>query len=268
MPDISVIIPTYRRPAELAETIESVLAQSGVSLEIHVIDDCHEGSAEPVVARFDRANIIYHRNPVPSGGRPARVRNYGLQFATSDILHFLDDDDLVPEGYYQAALKAFADHPEAGVVFGKVETFGDGDIWSEQIYFDRAFSRARSLDRLGLPVAIAATLFFSPTLLVCSAAMIRRRCALAVGGFDLDPPIAEDVDFYGRAIRRFGAHVIDRTSIRYRIGPSMMHQPNRQGVISGSYVVIQSRYRRERGSLEFYAVKLLSRILGALHALH
>ena len=268
MPDISVVIPTFRRPVELAEAIDSVLAQEGVTVEIHVIDDCFKGSASWVSERYDRPEVHYHRNPNPSGGRPARVRNYGAQFASGDIVHFLDDDDIVPSGYYADALKAFQQNPEIGVVFGRIEPFGSGEIWAEQIYFDKAFARASRLQALGLSVAFAATMFFQPTLLVCSAAMIRRGCLLSLGGFDADPPVAEDVDFYARAIRRYGAYVVNRTSIRYRIGPSMMHQPNRQGVIAGSYVVMHARYRRERGAFDYYWMKFLARLLGALHVLH
>ncbi|WP_374544653.1 glycosyltransferase family 2 protein [Rhodoblastus sp.] len=265
-PDISVVIPTYRRPGPLAEAIESVLAQQGPSCEILVVDDCPAGSAERVVRRFEGWNVTYLRSPAPSGGRPATVRNFGFQQARADIIHFLDDDDLVPEGYYAEALEVFAEQPEIGVVFGKVEPFGDSDVESERDYFEAAYRRARRYRGLGSRLGFSAAMFFQQTLLICSAGMVRRACVEAIGGFDPAPSLAEDVDFFARAIRHSGAVVLDRTSIHYRIGPSLMRLPDRQPLIESSYRAIHERYRREHGAVDFYALKTFAKILDRLHA--
>ena len=52
--DFSVVIPTYRRKNQLGEALASVLRQSGVTLEILVIDDCPDGSARDVVGALQR----------------------------------------------------------------------------------------------------------------------------------------------------------------------------------------------------------------------
>ena len=41
---------------------------------------------------------------------------------------------------------------------------------------------------------------------------------------DGDLRLMEDVDFFARAIRRFGARFVDRVTLHYRIGPSLMRQ--------------------------------------------
>jgi glycosyltransferase involved in cell wall biosynthesis len=260
-PDISVIIPTFRRPQSLVEAIESVLRQKGVTCEIRVVDDCHEGSAEASVAPYLDRGVIYSRSPAPSNGRPAVVRNFGYQDAKAEILHFLDDDDLVPEGYYVKALEVFAQRPDIGVVFGNIEPFGSVGIASERDFFDRAFRRARKYRRLGPKLGFSAAMFFQEPLLVCSAAMIRKRCVVEIDGFDPGPSLAEDVDFYARAIRKFGAVLLERTSIYYRIGPSLVHQPGRQPKMESSYREIHARYRREHGPVNFLALKILAKIL-------
>jgi hypothetical protein len=45
-------------------------------------------------------------------------------------------------------------------------------------------------------------MLFGPTLLVCSAGMIRREQVEAVGGFDASLPLVEDVEVYLRAMRQ------------------------------------------------------------------
>ncbi len=260
-PDISVIVPTFRRPQPLIEAIESVLAQKGVTCEIRVIDDCPNGSAEEAVAPYFDRGLIYRRSPSPSGGRPALVRNLGWQDAQADVIHFLDDDDLVPEGYYAEALEVFGQRPDIGVVFGKVEPFGKMDISGERDYFDRAHRRARKYQSLGAKLGFSAAMFFQETLLVCSAAMIRKRCVAEIDGFSNGPVIAEDVDFYARAIRKFGAVLLDRTSIHYRIGPSLMRLPDRQPLIEESYRDMHSRYKQEHGAVDYFAMKTFAKLL-------
>ncbi|MDR3497278.1 MAG: glycosyltransferase family 2 protein [Ancalomicrobiaceae bacterium] len=270
MPDISVVIPTFRRPELLAETIASVLAQPEVTSEIIVVDDCPDGSAAPVAASFADRGVAYHRTTAPSGGRPALVRNAGLQHATADIVHFLDDDDLVPDGYYPAALDLFRRNRQVGVVFGRIEPFGEQDVAAETGYFDTAYRNARFLAHFGTRLGFSASMVFRSTLIICSAAMIRRQSAQALGGFDPNPLLAEDVEFYARAIRRFGAVVADRTSIRYRIGPSLMRSERqldeRQQLISAAYRSFQRRYHRDHGVLDYSALKVFAHLLGAVHA--
>src|SRR5678815_3984049 len=74
-PDVSVIIPTYRRPIPLGESIRSALDQEGVGVEVHVIDDSPEGAGRPVVEAIDDSRIRYEQMPSPTGGLPSRVRN-------------------------------------------------------------------------------------------------------------------------------------------------------------------------------------------------
>jgi glycosyltransferase involved in cell wall biosynthesis len=257
-----VVIPTFRRPAELAQAIESVLRQGDVAVEILVLDDCPDGTAEPVVLAIADPRVRYLRRDRPSAGCPALVRNAAWSMVTAPIVHFLDDDDLVPEGHYSRARAAFAAHPQIGVVFGRIEPFGDDDseVRRERAYFENAAARARSCRRYGRRWGFAATMLFKPTLLVCGAAMIRRDCLKALDGFDISLPLMEDVDFYARAIRRFGAFFLDEVALYYRIGPSMMHREGVTSLIAGSYRLMRQRYRREWGVANFFLLNGFARL--------
>ena len=76
----------------------------------------------------------------------------------------------------------------------------------------------------------------------------------------------EDADFHIRAMRRFGAFYLDRISLHYRIGgSSLMHSPNPSELqVSDErkgHLQIHSKYRRERGLLEYYALQIFTRTL-------
>ena len=259
--DISVIIPTFRRPLELREALDSVLGQGAVSVEVIVVDDSPEGSAQSVVENLGDPRVSYLRNRAPTGGVPGIVRNLGWPVARGRYIHFLDDDDLVPEGHYAVAKAAFEANPAIGVLFGRIEPFGkvDTDVERERLYFDIAARRALASRRFGPRLGFAGRLLFGNTLLVCSAGMIRRECVAAIKGFDADSRLVEDVDFYARAIRRFGVLFLDRTVLHYRISLSLIHRPDVQPIIERSYQLMHRNYRREWGLVDFMAMKLFAR---------
>lgn len=264
-PEISVVIPTFRRPAELRQALESVAAQGGVHVEVIVVDDCPDGSARAVATAFPPELVRYLVNPSPSRGRPALVRNLGAAQATGELIHFLDDDDLVPDGYYAHVRDLFGASPGLDVVFGRIEPFGrdPAAVSEEAAYFAAAARRAGRCGRLGR-WGLAAAMLFRPTLLVCGAAILRRSCWPALQGFDARLPLMEDVDFYMRAIRARGARFVDRLALRYRIGPSLMHRAERpRGLIADSYRHMHRRYRGEHGLLEFWLLKLMAKAIRA-----
>jgi glycosyltransferase involved in cell wall biosynthesis len=265
--DFSVIIPTYRRPKELVEAMSSVLCQTGATVEIFVIDDSPEGSVQEVVERFRDARVMYLKNPNPTGGLPSVVRNLGWPHAQGAFVHFLDDDDIVPDRHYIAVKKAFAAPPKVGIVFGRIEPFGSGpgaQLQNERHYFADAARRAILCRRFGAKWAFTSQMLFNKALLVCSASVLRRQCVEQLGGFDPGIRLMEDADFHVRAIREFGAHFIDRIAIRYRIGsPSLMHSPDPDELQlqceRAGHHRMQTKYREQRGALEFYALALFAR---------
>ncbi len=87
MPQISVIVPTYERPAQLARAIESVLVQD-VDLEVIVVDD-----ASPSALRIEshpRLRVVR----LQENGGPAAARNAGADAAQAEWIAFLDSDDV------------------------------------------------------------------------------------------------------------------------------------------------------------------------------
>lgn len=90
--DVSVVIPVYNTEKYLPVCIDSVLAQTGVSLEIILVDD---GSTDlsPYICdkyaeRHDNIRAIHIKN---SG--PATAKNTGLQLAQGNYIALTDSDD-------------------------------------------------------------------------------------------------------------------------------------------------------------------------------
>ncbi|MDQ3806198.1 MAG: glycosyltransferase family 2 protein, partial [Acidobacteriota bacterium] len=107
---ISVIIPAYNAERFIAQTIESVHAQTLPVAEVIVVDD---GSSDRTaeVARALRARVISQ----PNRGLSA-ARNAGLKAATQPWVALLDADDLWARSKIEHQWDAVRRCPAAGVV--------------------------------------------------------------------------------------------------------------------------------------------------------
>jgi hypothetical protein len=185
------------------------------------------------------------------------------------LLHFLDDDDVVPEGHYARAKALFEQRPEVGLVFGRIAPFGNcslAQLRAEETYFANAARRARICGRIGTRRVFAAQMLFDNPLLVCSAGMLRRSAVARVGGFDPQIRLMEDADFYARIMRESGAAFVDDITLHYRISfASLMHRPDPPpGQIEeqrSGRRRMQAKYLSRYGATEFYALAAFARVV-------
>ncbi len=91
-PLVSVIIPTYKRPALLRRSVMSVLAQTYANLELIVVDDCSPDETPEVMGAFTDPRVRYIR--LETNQKAGRARNAGIAAARGELIAFQDDDDL------------------------------------------------------------------------------------------------------------------------------------------------------------------------------
>ncbi|WP_218418609.1 glycosyltransferase family 2 protein [Alteromonas lipotrueae] len=108
---VTVIITTHNRPDYLKESLAAVLKQTVLPKEVFVIDDGSSVSYEEVLNLFPREQFEYVKVPVASGANAAR--NLGISKSTSDIIAFLDDDDVWDENYLEQHIKVHDDGADA-----------------------------------------------------------------------------------------------------------------------------------------------------------
>jgi hypothetical protein len=117
----SVIIPTYNRQELLAQTLESVFAQSCRSFEVLVVDDGSTDGTDELLATYgDRVKVIRQTNCGPSV-----ARNRGGELARGRYLAFLDSDDVWFAWTLENYRQAIKSHGEPSFVTGKQVVFTD-----------------------------------------------------------------------------------------------------------------------------------------------
>ena len=106
-PDLSVIIPYFNQPEQLAHALGDLLEQKGVRLEVFVVDDASERSCQACVAEFQERGlpVALIRQPRRSYTLAARLR--GMREARGRWLAFMDaDDGLCSRTAYAEAVQA------------------------------------------------------------------------------------------------------------------------------------------------------------------
>jgi glycosyltransferase involved in cell wall biosynthesis len=119
-PLISVIIPHLNQPKALDACLNSLDTQSLARcfFETIVVDNGSVSLPENIVASHSRTQLLSELQPGPG---PAR--NFGVRFATGDIIAFIDADCRAHRDWLRNALETVRSSPE-GTILG-----GDVRIW-------------------------------------------------------------------------------------------------------------------------------------------
>lgn len=117
-PDLSVIVLTRNEEANVADALESLLAQEGVSLEAIVVDsastDATLARAGAYEARDPRVRIVASPRDIPIG----EARNLGLAHARGRHVAQMSADATASPGWAAALVESLR---EADVVYGRQE---------------------------------------------------------------------------------------------------------------------------------------------------
>ncbi|APO68764.1 succinoglycan biosynthesis protein exoO [Rhizobium gallicum] len=96
LPDISFIMAAYNAAETLSKAIESALAQTGVSVEVIIADDCSGDDTREVARSYSDRNV--RLLALETNGGPAAARNAAIAAATGRWLAVLDSDDAIEPG--------------------------------------------------------------------------------------------------------------------------------------------------------------------------
>lgn len=122
MPEISVIIATYRSPDTLHFTLASVLRQTFTDFEVWVVGDgCTDHTAD-VVAAFGDPRLHWVNLPQNTGSQ-SEPNNEGLRRATGRCIAYIGHDDLWFPHHLETLLHAL-DETQADMVHSLTPMMG------------------------------------------------------------------------------------------------------------------------------------------------
>jgi glycosyltransferase involved in cell wall biosynthesis len=184
---VAVIITTVDQARFLVDAIKSVLAQTHPADEIVVVYDGSTDDPVTVAAQFQKVRLIRQDNCGPS-----TARNTGLRSCNTSHVVFLDADDRLLPGAFEAGLACASARPDCAFVYGGYRLISE----------DGRLVGRDCVDPIGGDAHLA---FMRKAISPPSMAIFRRDCLLAVNGFDETLRRAEDYDLYLRVTQKYPA---------------------------------------------------------------
>lgn len=157
---VSIVTPYYNSGKHFEETYNCVINQSFETFEWIIVDDGSTDSDSVKelerLAATDRRIFVYHKE---NGGQ-SKAKNYAIQKSNTDVIVFLDADDLIEPFYIEYLYRGLENHPKAGwsymdlVGFGAVEyvwckKFSSGRMTFNNILVNSAAFRKSCLEKVG-----------------------------------------------------------------------------------------------------------------------
>jgi glycosyltransferase involved in cell wall biosynthesis len=118
VPRLSIITPSFNQARTLEETIRSVLLQSYPNLEYIVIDGGSADGSVEIIRKY--APFLTSWVSEKDRGQSDAL-NKGFVRATGEIVAWINSDDRYLPNAFAAIAAAFAQHPNAGLVYGNLE---------------------------------------------------------------------------------------------------------------------------------------------------
>jgi len=200
-PLVSVVTPAYNVARYIEETIQSVVTQDYARIEYIIMDGGSTDGTLEIVCRYKESLRYYS---APDEGTADAI-NEGFKLGTGDICAWLSADDTYLPGTIRAAVDAFRENPEVGVVYGEgLWTDGSGVILGR-------YPTAPTPEELNVECSIC-----QPTV------FIRRAVLHQVGLVDASLSSAFDYDLWIRLSFFTRFKHIDRA-----LATSRMHRHNK-----------------------------------------
>jgi len=232
---ISVIIPVYNATKYLAETIQSVQAQTCDAWEIVIVDD---GSTDDTLAMAEelqkqdaRISVRSQRNAGVSA-----ARNLGLAKSRPDYPYalFLDGDDLLTPAALQTLHTLLGSKPESPAACGFLQDINaDGQPRVESSRLE-ALTDRRGVEGLRLvrraPDAplVFGDVCFHNHIITAGQVLIRKSALQIAGAFDLSFFYLADYDLWWRLIMRVGPIAVSpEVVLKYRHHDTSMSSKSR-----------------------------------------
>ncbi len=206
-PLFSIIIPLYNKEAFIENTLKNVFEQTFTDFEIIIVND---GSTDNSLARLekykdDRLKLIDQKNQ-----GAAAARNTGISNAKSNLIVFLDADDIWMPNHLEELKRLYEDFPDCGMFCSRYKT-----KISKNRLVDNSFYNSISDDFRGVVPD-----FFEASLVnrvaFTSAVMIPKRILKIIGGFDANISSGQDLDLWIRIAVHHKVAISKETTVIYR----------------------------------------------------
>jgi glycosyltransferase involved in cell wall biosynthesis len=188
-PTVALCMPAYNREDLVAETLDSVLAQTWPHWELRVVDDGSTDRTRDIITDYaarDPRIILTDRAGQPKGA--CTCRNEGVMATSAEYVMFLDTDDIIEPFCLENRVRAMDSAPELafGIFPGLMFETTPGDLglwWNIDKPETDELTRQFRQDGIAQGTGI----------------LFRRQAFIDIGMWDTELLIWQDIDLFFRA---------------------------------------------------------------------
>ncbi len=253
---VSIIVRTQGlRPTLLAEALDTIVQQTYPEVEVLVVEDGANNSANCVrAANLKRPGAFRHIS-LPKSGRGA-AGNVGLSLSKGNLIGFLDDDDGFKSNHISTLVASLGRDLESDLTYGLAipryvdRSRNDGVLEEGETEGDVPFSRTLLWQRNRFPI---------------QAALFRRQLYERHGGFDVALDALEDWDLWLRYSAEKDFVAVPIVTSWYRTFASKKVRIARASEHSSARETVIAKHQNSRGLHRFGDLDaLLDRVRGEI----
>jgi glycosyltransferase involved in cell wall biosynthesis len=232
-PLVSIIVPTFNRPAFLQKALNSIIAQTFKHLEIVVVNDAGE-DVRAIIRNLNDARVIYfqHKQNLGLGA----TRNTGIQHAKGKYIAYLDDDDVFYPDHLETLISFLEKNPNYWVAY-------TDSYYSYQEKIGGQYKEVKRDLRYSFDFDYKRILIenFIPS----NCIVHRKDCLSKVGCFNPNLKLMEDWDLWIRISRVYKFRHIKKVTceVSWRTDGSSMSSSGNEAFSFG-YIDIVYRYKK------------------------
>lgn len=215
-PTVTVVVISYNNAHFIAQTIESILAQTGVSFELLVFDDNSTDDTAAILETYcDRPNFHYEVNAENLGA----IGNFNksVERGRGRYVVTLGSDDIMYPGHLHSLVSAMESHPEVALAYTQCNWINEeGGLIKRAVHPGHApESYAGNRDEV-------IDLLRYDNYITPSGVMLRRsifdQIRLPSGGLTIPDMLAGDWELWIRIARNAPNFIfLNQASVGYRI---------------------------------------------------
>ena len=214
-PLVTIICLSYNHEKFVVETLNSVVNQNYLPIELIIVDDCSSDATKSIIEDWllSHSDVRFIANEVNLGN--TKSFNNALKIAKGNyIIDLAADDLLIPNGI-QMQVKAFqkSTYKNLGIVYGNAEIINENGSFNSFYFPVDANKNVITKRKTG---DIYSSVLSSGDSICSVSTLIKKDVFDFLGGYD-EMLGYEDLDSWIRASREYDFDFIDAVLIKKRI---------------------------------------------------
>ena len=221
---ISIVLPVYNGANYLAESIESVIAQTYANWELIIVNDCSTDNtlaiASDYAAKDGRIKVFSNKENL----KLPNTLNAGFRHATGEYYTWTSDDNKYMPDALRVMVEYLEKNPDAVMAYAN-------------------YTRIDSTGKIVEPVNLPEPKFIFLGDVVGACFLYTAAVAKKIGDYDADLFLAEDYDYWIRMHKVGKILHIEANMYHYRIHGKSLTQTRKKQIDEQTYRVLQKNFQ-------------------------